>query len=205
MHRITYFFDAYCGWCYAASPALRALAEADDVDINVVHGALFAGDRAAPIREYAHIPAANERIAALTGAQFGQPYEELLASGTLVLDSDDAARGLAALQEVAGPERDLELAAAMQSAFYVDGLSLSEVGTYQVLAERLGLDAGSVVGALSSATAAERAAEAQRYARQLGVDHYPTLAVETERGLVAFGSPTLGVAALRAEMERARG
>jgi hypothetical protein len=65
------------------------------------------------------------------------------------MDSDAAARGLAALRAVAGPGRDLELAAAMHAAFYRDGKSLSEVSTYADIAVGHGLDAQDVVAHLS--------------------------------------------------------
>ncbi|MFM9746035.1 DsbA family protein, partial [Streptomyces brasiliscabiei] len=79
---------------------------------------------------FEHIPGANARIAELTGVVFGADHERMLAEGRLMLDSDAAARGLAALRAVAGAVRGLEMAAAMQAAFYGRGRSLSDPRTY---------------------------------------------------------------------------
>lgn len=97
------------------------------------------------------------------------------------MDSEAAARGVAALRQAA-PDRTAELAAALQRAFYVDGRSLSDPATYRSVAEAAGLDAASVVGAFQ-APAARAAAEADfRRAAELGVGAFPTLlALDGER------------------------
>ena len=81
MHHLIYVFDSYCGWCYGFGPAIRERAARDDIFVEVRHGSLFGGDRAASLGAFAHIPQANARIAALTGARFGDGYQRLLESG----------------------------------------------------------------------------------------------------------------------------
>ena len=137
--KLTYVFDAYCGWCYGFAPALHELAQDEGIDIEVISGGLFSGHHAGPIGALPHIPGANARIAALTGVRFGEAYETVLSDGTLHMDSDDAGTGLVALKEASGG-KDLDMAAAMQQAFYIDGLSLSDTGTYRTIATREGLD-----------------------------------------------------------------
>ena len=68
------------------------------------------------------------------------------------MDSEAAARGVFALRQAA-EGRDVELVTAMQEAFYVDGLSLSDPATYRALAEAAGLDADSVVRAFGGPAA----------------------------------------------------
>ena len=94
--RLTYAFDAYCGWCYGYGPALREFADAnaDRIDLHVLSGGLFTGPRAQPIGAFPHIPGANARISELTGVTFGDAYQRVLAEGTRVMDSADAATGL---------------------------------------------------------------------------------------------------------------
>ena len=107
------------------------------------------------------------------------------------MDSEAAARGVAALRQVA-PDRAAELAAALPAAFYVDGRSLSDPATYRMIAQAAGLNADAVVAAFE-APEAEAAAHADfRRAAQLGVTGFPTLlAVDGDRVTpLAYGHAT---------------
>lgn len=202
MHRLTYVFDSYCGWCYGFGPAIRGLAADADIADTVRHGALFGGGRAAPVGTFGHIPQANARISALTGVQFGAGSEQMLARGTAVMNSDDAARGLVALRTVAGTDQGLAAAGAMQDVFFQHGKSLSDVDTYRWIAAQLGADTKQVSAAfVDPAVAAEARAE-QEWVAAARVDHYPTLLAETARGLVEVGHPTASAQELRAAIEQ---
>ncbi|WP_037682410.1 DsbA family protein [Streptomyces griseus] len=173
--KLVYVFDAYCGWSHGFSSTLREVASLHpELAVDVISGGLFTGERRVPIREFGYVQGANARIAELTGAEFGDAYERLIADGSFVMDSEAAARGVAALRQVA-PERAAELATLAQRAFYVDGLSLSETATYRKIAEQHGLDADAVAAAFEAPEA--RAAAEADFARAaaLGVDGFPTL------------------------------
>jgi putative protein-disulfide isomerase len=142
--------------------------------VEVISGGLFTGPRRVPIREFGYVQGANARIAELTGAEFGEAYERLIADGSFVMDSEAAARGVAALCRTA-PGRAPELAAAVQHAFYVDGLSLSEAATYRAVAQAAGLDPDAVVSAFQAPEASNAAAEDFHRAAGLGVSGFPTL------------------------------
>ncbi|MEU0949671.1 DsbA family protein [Streptomyces canus] len=173
--KLVYVFDAYCGWSHGFSGTLReVVSRHPDLPVEVVSGGLFTGPRRVPIREFGYVQGANAHIAELTGAEFGAGYERLIADGSFVMDSEAAARGIAALRQVA-PERAAELAAALQHAFYVDGLSLSEAATYRQTAEAAGLDADTVVAAFEGPQAPGIAAEDFHRAAELGVTGFPTL------------------------------
>lgn len=203
MHDLIYVFDAYCGWCYGMAPALRALARADDITVTVVHGALFSGANAAPIGKFTHIPGANERITELTGVTFGERYEQVLAEGELVLDSDAAARGLTALRESAGEARSLEMAAAMQASFYRDGRSLSDPETYAAIARANGLDSGEVQSLLGDERVIDTARQEQSWLAELGIHSYPLLLLRRGDELVQIGSPAASAQQLRAQIDAA--
>ncbi|WP_410614468.1 DsbA family protein [Amycolatopsis sp. lyj-109] len=192
--KLTYVFDAYCGWCHGFGPAVTGFtaANAGRIELDVVSGGLFTGARVAPIGTMPYVAGANARIAELTGAEFGPGYLALVADGRFRMDSTAAATGFAALRTLA-PERALEAAEAMQRAFYVDGLSLSEADTYRHLAGQLGLDADTVLTGLAAATAATQ--DFTRAAR-LGVTSYPTLLLHTGTGVVRLGGPTSTAAQL---------
>ncbi|MFF1298356.1 MULTISPECIES: DsbA family protein [unclassified Streptomyces] len=173
--KLVYVFDAYCGWSHGFSGRLReAASRHPELPVEVVSGGLFTGPRRVPIRQFGYVQGANAKIAELTGAEFGEGYERLIADGSFVMDSEAAARGVAALRQVA-PDRAAELAAALQNAFYIDGLSLSDPATYRTVAQAAGLDADAVVAAFE-APGTRAAAEADfRRAAHLGVTGFPTL------------------------------
>ncbi|MFI7500683.1 DsbA family protein [Streptomyces sp. NPDC049687] len=173
--KLVYVFDAYCGWSHGFSGALReVVSRHPGLAVEVVSGGLFTGPRRVPIREFGYVQDANAKIAELTGAEFGEAYERLVADGSFVMDSEAAARGVAAVRQVA-PDRAVELAAALQHAFYVDGLSLSEAATYRTVAQAAGLDTDAVVAAFEAPEAQTAAHADFRRAAQLGVTGFPTL------------------------------
>ncbi|MGX1915616.1 DsbA family protein [Streptomyces phaeochromogenes] len=180
--KLVYVFDAYCGWSHGFSGTLSEVAARHpELPVEVVSGGLFTGSRRVPIRQFGYVQGANAKIAELTGAEFGEPYEQLIADGSFVMDSEAAARGVAALRHVA-PDRAAELAIALQHAFYVDGLNLSEAATYWKVAEETGLDADAVVAAFEGAEAPYNAADDFHRAAELGVTGFPTLlAVDGDR------------------------
>ncbi|GAA2710789.1 MULTISPECIES: DsbA family protein [Streptomyces] len=202
--KLVYVFDAYCGWSHGFSPTLTEITRRHpDLPVEVVSGGLFTGARRVPIREFGYVQGANAKIAELTGAEFGPAYERLIADGSFVMDSEAAARGMAALR-AAAPDRAAELAAALQRAFYVDGLSLSQAATYRTVAGRAGLPAEEAEAVAAAFTGPDAAAEAQadfRRAAGYGVQGFPTLlAVDGDRVTVlAVGHATA------AAVERALG
>jgi putative protein-disulfide isomerase len=115
-----------------------------------------------------------------------------MADGTFVMDSEDAAAGIAALRDAA-PERAAELAVAVQRAFFVDGDSLSDVDTYRRIADAAGLDATEVAAAFAAPRARHAAQADFRRAGTLGVDSYPTLLGVSDDGvtLLARGLATV--------------
>jgi len=173
--KLVYVFDAYCGWSHGFSRTIAAVAARHpELPVEVVSGGLFTGARRVPIRDFGYIGGANARISELTGAAFGAAYQRLVADGSFVMDSEAAARGMAALRQAA-PDRAVELAVALQRAFYVDGQSLSDPDTYRTVAQAAGLDADPVVEHFQS-PGGQAAAEADfARAAALGVDSFPTL------------------------------
>ena len=173
--KLIYVFDAYCGWSHGFSRTLReVVSRYPQLPVEVVSGGLFVGERSTPVGALGYVQQANAKISELTGAEFGEGYQHLIADGAFVMDSQAAARGVAALRQAA-PERVVELVVALQRAFYVDGHSLSDPATYRALAKEAGLDADAVVTAFQAPeTRAEAEADFRR-AAQLGVTGFPTL------------------------------
>jgi len=204
--RVVYVFDAYCGWCYGFDPAVLVFWEAnrDRVAFDVVSGGLFTGARRPTLGSLGFIREANERVSRLTGVTFGPAFDALLDDGRLVLDSERAAAGFAALRAQA-PERAVPLAAALQRRFYVDGESLSDPDTVASVARANGLDADRAVAFMTGAEGPRAAAEDFAFARALGATTFPSLLVLAgDRGvqLPAVGTP---VEALGRHLDEALG
>lgn len=194
--RLTYAFDAYCGWCYGFGPALHefAQANAERIQLRVLSGGLFTNGL--PIAAYPHIPEANNRISRLTGVTFGPRYLRVLAEGRTVMDSADAATGLVALGH------GLDAAAALQRAWYVDGRSLSDPRVYRDLAAQLGRDPDAVAAAYADPATRASALADFREVRRLGVQGYPTLLLHTEHGTHRLGGPTSTAGKLTRALEQ---
>jgi putative protein-disulfide isomerase len=187
--KLVYVFDAYCGWSYGFAPTLAEVVRRHpDLQVEVVSGGLFTGSRRVPIREFGYVQGANAKITELTGVTFGAGYAERIADGSFVMDSEAAARGVAALRQVA-PDRMVDLARDVQEAFYVHGASLTDTLTYGRIASAAGLDADGVIAALGAPETAEAARTDFERAAALGVHSYPTLlAIQGDRSVaVATG------------------
>lgn len=200
--QLTYVFDAYCGWCFGFGPALTEFVRqnADSIDLSVVSGGLFTGERVAPMSSAPYLKSANATIAAQTGAVFGDGYSQLVTDGRFVMDSTDAAIGLAALR-AQDPTRALDIAEAMQITFYRDGRSLSDPETYRSIAESLQLDPSAAVSSLFTAASKDAARADFVRARRLGATSFPTLLFHGSDGsVVKFGSPTSTAADLTRDL-----
>jgi putative protein-disulfide isomerase len=188
---VIYVTDAFCGWCYGFGPALHAFYEANRhrVPFHVISGGMFVGELRLPIGAYKHTAEVNARIAERTGVTFGDRYQALLREGSFVQDSELAAAGLAALRAQA-PDRSIELFAAMQRAFYRDGLNLSDAETYATIAGDYGLDRERVVSFFNGPDGGTAARQDFARARELGVTSYPALLVR--QGEVISRLPSVG-------------
>jgi len=188
---VLYVTDTYCGWCHGFARTLQAFEQANHLSVpfRVISGGLFVGPRLAPISAYPHIPGANERISLLTGARFETAYQVLLAKGTFVMDSLQAAAGLAALREQ-DPVRGIHFSHLLQQAFYEGGLDLAQEATVLDIAASEGLDVDKVAGRLRSGQALAMAQADFGLARALGVSSYPTLLLVN--GPLRHGLPATG-------------
>jgi putative protein-disulfide isomerase len=200
--RITYAFDAYCGWCFGFTEALHRFTDtnSDRIRVRVLSGGLFIGDGVRPIGTYTHIPAAKRRIEELTGARFGDGFNRALAEGTMVLNSLDAAAGLVALRHQ-DPNRALDASAAMLRAWHLDGRSLSDPAVYRDIAAELGLDQVAVAEAFADPATRIGAEGDFREVRRLGVESYPALLVHTADGPRRLGGPVSPAQTLTRELD----
>lgn len=173
---VVYVMDAYCGWCWGFAERMREFEEAnrDRVAFTAISGGLFIGERAKAISAYPHIPEANKRITEMTGAGFSDAYQAVLHQGTMMMNSLDAAAGLAVLRAQA-PQQAVHWAHELQAAFYGQGLSLSDPDTIVSIAKANGLDDVAVRNDLDNGDGQKQAQADFALARALGTTSFPTL------------------------------
>lgn len=118
--KLQYFFDPFCGWCYASAPALKGLAARYPGQLRMMPSGLFFGSR--PVSSIAdHAWRNDQRIQSLTGQQYTERYHQnvLLAPDGMF----SSAAATLALQALAELDAKIEPAFlhAVQIARYIDG------------------------------------------------------------------------------------
>lgn len=188
-----YATDTYCVWCWGMGPSLRtfAKANADTLWIDVIPGGLLTGERVVPIGEKPRAKESAERVAELCKVEFGKGFFDACDEGSTVLDSLVAAKALVAMRELAGLERGLDVAHALQYAWYWQGQDLHEEAVLREIATGLGIDADAAL-ALYHCDRSTQMAEAEFQRRKdLGIKGYPTLLLELPDGTRRqVGGPT---------------
>lgn len=194
MAGLIYVFDAYCGWCWGFSATMTSLAARHpDLPIDVVSGGLMTGPRRRPLRDFGYIADANERITELTGARFGEGFQKLYDQGEFVMDSEAAARGVAALRANAEAGHMVPITGAYQRHYFTDGDDLGSPGTLRAVAEEFGLDAEGVLRDYASPGSLQAAEADFHRAHVLGAEGFPTLlaTLDGRYGVIARGAATL--------------
>jgi putative protein-disulfide isomerase len=117
---LQYFFDPFCGWCYASAPALNGLAVEFPGQLRMMPSGLFFDSR--PVSSMSdHAWRNDQRIQAMTGQPFSEKYHRnVLLAPKGVFSSAPATLALQALDELDGKLEPAFLHA-VQIARYVDG------------------------------------------------------------------------------------
>lgn len=139
---ITYLFDPFCGWCYAAAPQIARLRQvvAPGAILGLPTG-LFEGDGKPMTPEFRDYAWSNDqRIAQMTGQPFSQAYyDDVLSNFSRPFDSGPATKAVA-IAEMMRPNGALDMLAREQKARFVEGRDLTERDNLVALAVDLGLD-----------------------------------------------------------------
>src|SRR6266481_7407981 len=131
--KLDYFFDPFCGWCYASAPALKAVAERFPAALAMRPSGLFAGAR--PIASIADHSWRNaKRIAELTGQVYTVQYHDnILRRPHGIFDSIFATRAIVALGQI-DPTLGPALLDSLQTARYVDAMETSDAAVVAAVA-----------------------------------------------------------------------
>lgn len=180
-----YLYDPLCGWCYGAAPLLKAAREV--LAVRAHGGGMMAGarrQRVTPqLREF--VKPHDQRIAQLSGQQFGKAYlDGLLRDTGALFDSAPPTAAMLAAEQIAG--RGLEMLAQLQVAHYVEGRRIADRAVLSEVATALGLDTAAFAEALERQSGEALQAhfdETRALMAQVGAQGFPTLVLETKGGL----------------------
>jgi putative protein-disulfide isomerase len=187
---LIFLYDPLCGWCYGSMPAVAALGERDDWIVEPLSSGLFAGnpERRIDAGHAAHIEAADERIAAMTGQVFSDAYRrDVLGDANQAFDSGPATQALCAVSRW-DRTREIEALHALQRERWVRGRDITQT---RVLVDALAAALGGSSDEWAARLSAPRLkAETQlriNRARQLmdaaNVPGVPTLLWASREGL----------------------
>ena len=189
--KFIYLFDPLCGWCYAASRGIQALAKTHQVDVFAT--GLFANTGKIMDETFAqHAWANDQRIAQLTGQPFSEKYHQQILQGEGEFNSRALSNACFALLEQ-GSETMLHVLAELQKARYVEGKDTSQSDIVRQILQNLGQNAVAETFDLAENQAKTTAwiAQGQAIAAQFGVQGVPNLFAETEQGWINVPSQLL--------------
>lgn len=178
-----YIFDPLCGWCYAASPLIKAFSDsplAGTVELRLHPGLLFDAPRNLELSFRQHILDADQRIHQLAGVPFGADYIARVKNpAPMILDSTLPSIAILAADALARG-KGLVMLSAIQEAHYIAGHDVCKQDTLQALAITLGLPGDPFASQL--ATQREVLFGQVRIARAMlnasGAQGFPTFVLE---------------------------
>ncbi len=172
-------YDTYCGWCYGAHPIFDALIKSG-ADVETYHCHLFQGANAHKMADGfgAQAESYDMRIAQMSGQPFSKLYvRNILRSDTEVLASALTAQAACLVHE-RGAKTEMSLAARLQKARYVDGVSAAnrDAVVSALIAEGVEAEQANRIGTADlAAQTAAIADEATAWMRKVGASGVPTL------------------------------
>ena len=191
--RITYIYDALCGWCYGFSPVMDAFYNKykSTASFTVLSGGLFLGERIGPINEVAAYikEGAYKQVEETTGVTFGASFIEVLhEKKSMKMDSHYPAMAMVIVKELA-PEKAMSFAHILLSAFYTDGIDPSEITAYIPYLERMGIKKSDFISRMEQTGYREKALQEFRYFQKLELGGFPSVIVtiKEEHFLLAKG------------------
>jgi putative protein-disulfide isomerase len=179
--KLSYFYDALCGWCYAFSPAILSAAnQRQGWNVEVVSGGMVTGDRIGPVGNMAeYILSAIPRVEEMSGVEFGQPYIDMMKEGSTVASSIFPSKALSAYKLLDG-KHPLRIASEIQKMWFVKGLDLSEKSNYEKLIRDSDVDFNAWADTVDSKHTEEAMNLDFGKAQQFGIEGFPSLVAQKD-------------------------
>ena len=180
MTQVHYIFDPMCGWCYGATSLIQTLVNLPGIELHLHPGGMMERTTLdASFRQ--HILEADQRIAQMTGQEFGEGYIDRIRSGQpLILDSYLTTQAILAAG-IAGKSQ-FEMLKRIQQAHYVDGQTVADPVLLAQLAQTAGLDSVAWQQAMDQAgeTVIATIEQTRSLMHQAGLGGFPSLLLEQD-------------------------
>lgn len=181
-----------CSWCYAFTPELDQVRRSTGLDVRLVMGGLFVGERTQPLDDPLRLYLRDTwaKVADLSG----QPVAfDLLERERWTYDTEPSSRAVVWAREQ-DPSRALRFFETIQRAFYAQGVDTADEAELAQIATGSGLDADELARALNSSHLARQTEADFSEARSLGAKGFPKLILDAggERIPVATGYVSAG-------------
>lgn len=180
--KLIYLMDPMCSWCWAFREPLAAFMENHpELELNLLMGGLAPdNDQPMPYEQQQKIQAIWYHIEKLTGTQFNHDFwtKNLPKRSTY-----PACRAVLTAKLIGGEKAELDMAEAIQKAFYLRAMNPSESSTLIKLAEEIGLERGQFEPIYFSYDVVTLFTRQLEESRRLGVGGFPALLVQTADGL----------------------
>ena len=181
---LIYCYDAYCGWCYGFSPVIKKIA---DEFKNVMTSEAISGGMILPEKPV-HIGAtatytrgAYKNVEDLTRVKFGEDYLWHINhpdQSDWFPHSLKPAIALCVFKSYL-PGKSIEIASELQYALHYEGRDLTDNEAYRHLTEKYNINPDEFFEKLSDEKFKEEALYEFTLCKQLQVNGYPTVFVQT--------------------------
>jgi len=190
--KITYYYDALCGWCYGFSPVVEHIHDKykDFISFNIVNGGLFVGDRVGLVNDVAPYikQGAYKTVEAKTGVKFGDEFiNQALGNNSMLLDSLPPSIALCIVKK-SRPDLVMDYASALLNAFYHDGMSADELEKYELIAKGLGMKTNDFLAKMKQDIYIKAAWEEFAFCISNHIGGYPCLTLQTEQETITLSS-----------------
>lgn len=179
-----YFYDPFCGWCYAAAPMVTAAQAVPGLTVRAHGVGMLSGTAArwmsSEWRDF--VRPHEKRITDLSGQTFGEAYVDGVQMRTDVrLDSSPPIAAMLAAQALAG--KGVEMVKQLQNRYYLQGQPIAEQDTLRAAAQAIGLDAdvfSQALSAISCQALREHFETSKAQMEVLQATGFPTFALERQ-------------------------
>jgi putative protein-disulfide isomerase len=173
-HRLVYFADPMCSWCYGFVPVITTIAARFEgrMNLQVVMGGLRAGTTA-PMRDQdkAYVRDAWTNV----GAASGQPFDfSFFDRQAFVYDTEPACRAVVTARRLL-PRLALPFLIRVSQAFYAENRDMTSTDEIAGVAEEAGFDRQVFTDAFLGADSRNETFRDFLSAQELGVQGFPTL------------------------------
>ncbi|OAT48272.1 thioredoxin-like protein [Proteus hauseri ATCC 700826] len=176
-----YVYDPLCGWCYGIVPLIDVVSNEFTKAIKLHGGGLFTPARVVTGGQSwkEHVTPIDERISQLSGQLFSQQYRDNLANTQMTLNSLLPISAIMAADNM--ENQGIRLLKALQKAYYLDGLNISDKKVILFIAQKLNFDIelfSSLFTQISEQQVTQHLQQTQQLMNQVNGRGFPTLFIE---------------------------